>query len=477
MWKEKIKKLLAEIEPKRARMNALLKDAMDDGEREFTDDENEEFEGLATEVADLEKTLGRMQKADGSATTARPISGNSVDEGSRSRERRDTVPAEAKRTEEKGIGFARAVMLVTHARLKQLNPIELAKSRFPNMGRDAMGQLEATIKAQTAGATSTDSVWAGPLVQPTNLASEFVEFLRPRTIIGRFGTGTIPGLRPIPFNVQFPAQIQGGDGYWVGEGKPKPVTRFGFENVILRFTKAANIAVVSEELLRFSSPSAELVVRNALADALQARLDSDFINPSITLIADVRPASVTNGATNSAASGIDADAVRADIRTLITPFITANIGAGGIVLVMREAQALSLSLMRNSLGQREFPDITLTGGFLEGMPVITSQHVPQGIVAAVAAPEIYLADDGDISVDLSREASLEMATDPTNDINDGASPAVSVESAMVSMFQTNSVAIRAERMINFRRRRSAAVSYLTSVGWGNQDTSPPQAAI
>jgi len=37
----------------------------------------------------------------------------------------------------------------------------------------------------------------------------------------------------------------------------------------------------------------------------------------------------------------------------------------------------------------------------------------------------------------------------------------------VSMFQTNSVALRAERYINWQKRRAAAVAYITGVNWGN----------
>jgi len=134
---------------------------------------------------------------------------------------------------------------------------------------------------------------------------------------------------------------------------------------------------------------------------------------------------------------------------------------------------VALTLMRNALGVREFPEMSMTGGMLEGFPVLASQFMPAGIVAAVSADNIYLADDGGVSVDMSREASLEMADSSlTMDINNGASPPVSVETTLVSMFQTNSVAIRAERMINWKRRRPAAVYYLTATGWGST-TSPP----
>lgn len=477
MWKEKITQLEKLLGPKKARMNAIMKGAQEDSDRALDESETQEFDELLEEVKGLEGQLVRLRALDDSSQTpARPVSGRDAEDGSRSRGA--PMPAEPKRHEEKGVGFARAVMLHVYSRLKGVNPIELAKARYPNIRSDQRNALEAFFKAQVAGGTTTDPNWAAPLVYADNLTSEFVEFLRPMTIVGRFGQNGIPSLRAIPFNVRFPAQVTGGDGYWVGEGQPKPLTRFSFEEITLRWTKVANIAVVTEDLLRFSTPSAEIVVRNALAEALQARLDSDFINPAISLVADVRPASVTNGATTSASSGVDAAAVRADLKTLLGTFITANIATAGLVLIMRQAQALSLSLMRNDLGQREFPDITMNGGTLEGIPVIVSQYVPQGIVAAVAAPEVYLADDGGVAIDLSREASLEMAdVSLTNAVTDNASPPVSVESTLVSMFQTNSVAIRAERFINWRRRRTAAVAYLTAVGWGNADTSPPQPAI
>ncbi|MCM4661225.1 hypothetical protein MMR63_30140, partial [Escherichia coli] len=80
--------------------------------------------------------------------------------------------------------------------------------------------------------------------------------------------------------------------------------------------------------------------------------------------------------------------------------------------------------------------------------VIVSQYVGDQLVL-VNAPDIYLADDGGVAVDMSREASLEMQSEPTSD----SSTPSPVE--LVSMFQTGSVAIRAERWINWRRRRTA----------------------
>lgn len=59
----------------------------------------------------------------------------------------------------------------------------------------------------------------------------------------------------------------------------------------------AAIAVLTDELIRFSNPAADALVRNALAEAVIARLDTDFISPSKAEVANVSPASITNGIT------------------------------------------------------------------------------------------------------------------------------------------------------------------------------------
>jgi hypothetical protein len=78
----------------------------------------------------------------------------------------------------------------------------------------------------------------------------------------------------------------------------------------------------------------------------------------------------------------------------------------------------------------------------------------------VNASDIWMADDGAVTVDASREASLEMSDGPANN-----SGTPTQTNDMVSMFQTNSVALRAERFINWQRRRSAAVQVIDDVNY------------
>ncbi|MNP44953.1 Phage capsid family protein [compost metagenome] len=129
---------------------------------------------------------------------------------------------------------------------------------------------------------------------------------------------------------------------------------------------------------------------------------------------------------------------------------------------MSSVTALALSMMVNPLGQSEFPGITMNGGTFQGLPVITSQYLPAdssgGIVALINASDIYVADEGGIDLSMSTEASLQMDNEPDN-------PSTA-STVMVSLWQRNLVGFRAERTINWARRRTSAVSYLTGVSWG-----------
>jgi HK97 family phage major capsid protein len=346
-----------------------------------------------------------------------------------------------------GQEFARYVKTLAMARGNILQAEQIAKSQYPDSHR-----LQSVMKAAVASGTTTDPTWAGALVEYQTFTGDFIDFLRPQTILGRFGQGGIPALRSIPFNVKIRTQTSGGTGYWVGEGAGKPLTKFDFNNVELRWAKVANIAVLTDELVRMSTPSAELLVRDSLAAALIERLDVDFVDPAKAAVSNVSPASITNGVTAVAASGTDYDAFKVDAKTMMGNFIAANIPLNQGVWIMQSTQALAFSLMQNALGQAEFPGMTMNGGTLLGLPVIVSQYVPSGVIVLAAANEIYLADDGQVTIDASREATLEMDNAPTG-------------TATRSMFQHNEVALRAERYINWAKRRAAAVQVITGAAY------------
>lgn len=450
---EQIKGFEATRQSKTARMHELMELAAEDG-RTLDEAETEEYDTLEGEVKATDAHLKRLRDMEKmNMSKAAPVDDQS------GMQRR--IPATPKVTETlaKGIEFARFVMCLGAAKGDLATASAIAQKRFPHSER-----INIALKAAVEAGTTTDSTWALPLVEYNQFAGDFVEFLRPMTILGKFGQGGIPALRSIPFNVHIRGQTSGGSGYWTGQGAPKPLTKFDYNDAYLGYTKVANIAVLTEELMRFSNPSAEALVRDSLAGALIERLDTDFVDPDKAEVSNVSPASISNGVTPVVSSGTDADAIRVDVAAVMQKFIVANITPAAGVWIMSATTALNLSLMRNALGQKEFPDISMLGGSFEGLPVIVSEYTPSDssghFVILANASDIWLADDGNVVIDASREASLQMLDNPTNNSASGTA------TSMVSMFQTNSVAIRAERWINWKKRRAAAVAVLSGVNWG-----------
>ncbi len=88
------------------------------------------------------------------------------------------------------------------------------------------------------------------------MPNEFIELLRPVTILGR-----LTATQPIPFNTKIPHQTAGATAGWVGEGLSKPVSKLALDTVTVPWAKVAMICVITQELARLSTPSAELLVR------------------------------------------------------------------------------------------------------------------------------------------------------------------------------------------------------------------------
>ena len=269
----------------------------------------------------------------------------------------------------------------------------------------------------------------------------------------------------MPFKVKIPAQTSGGSAYWVGEGKPKPLTKFDFQSITLDFTKIANIAVLTDELVRFSNPSAEALVRDNLAEAIIVQTDKDFVDPANAGSAGVKPASITNGVTAVAASGTTQAALLADLKKLFNTFLAANQNPATAALIMTPTLAYAIGNIQTPLGTLAFPNIGMNGGELGGLPVIVSQNVPTvsagSYIIMVDTRSLLLADDGQVTIDVSYEASLQMDDSPTNASNPIAATSV------VSLWQTNSLGIRAERYINWVKARSTAVAYISGANYGN----------
>jgi HK97 family phage major capsid protein/HK97 family phage prohead protease len=401
--------------------------------------ETDEYDGLASEIKAIDAHLVRLHALEATTVAkATPITAGTAAEGST---QRGGIPIiSVKANVPQGTAFLR----YCHAKFagKGDTMKELA---FAEQWKDSTPEVALLLKAAVAPGTTTDATWAGPLAPIQPITNEFLALLRPATILGR-----IPGLMKVPFNVSVPAQTGGGTYNWVGQGAPKPVGKLAFATVTLGITKCAGIIVITEELARNSTPSAEEVIRRDMINGIAAFLDQQFIDPAAAAVAGVSPGSVTNGVTPITTAGTTPANARTDIQALANAMTVANIPTGGAVLVLSETNALAFTNALNPLGQPLFPGATQSGGTIMGYTAVASQAA--GTTVALIQPSAILyADDGGVTIDVSREASLQMDTALDN-------PPLAT-TLLTSLWQMNLVGLRAERFINWKKARAGVVQY------------------
>lgn len=437
----------ATIKAKHAQIGEIMTKSVANGHTPSDDDEAT-IKALETDIDRLEKNAQRLQKLIKSVETApnpTEIGGENPEQATASATG-EPIPQDAKSVKvesnlPKGVGFSLLVKASAIA----------TKSKGGITTREVLqgwNAPESVINAATQKAvigTTTETNFGKELVDYANLTGEFIELVRKKTVVDKIAAQ----MRQVPFNVKIPTQTAGGSVGWVGEGKMKPVGNPQFGSMTLGFAKLAGIVLLSDEMIRFSNPKADMLVRDDLVATVAQFIDEQFFNPEKAESAE-SPASVLNGVSEVTATGTTSDKVDADTNTLIGQMVDEGLTLEGAVWAMSETRAMQLSGMRDPLGRPFFEGMSLTGNrSFKGLPVYTSGNLTDKIVLIVPS-EILLADDGGVDFSVSGEATINMGTED--------------EPKLVNLFQNNLNAIRAERFIRWKKRNAKAVGYIKYTG-------------
>jgi len=448
---EQLAELREALGVKTARLNEI-KDAASTEKRAMTQDERTEFDQLLADVEALGDEIRLKQAEALTAGTAQPVSQQRSFEGAAgSRGPAFFVKRQDPDEKFKGENFTRIIIAKACGRLLDVSPVAIAQKRWGQ----THPKLVEFIKAAVAGGGTGGSEWGHELAQSdARFNGDFIEYLYSRTVFDR-----LP-LRSVPARVHIKGQDGAATGYWVGESKPIPASAMDFSSVELTPLKVAALAVISNELLLDSDPSAEMLVRDGLAEASAQRVDSTFLSTTAASNG-VSPAGILNGVAITGSAGTDADALRYDIKVLYDTFIAAK-NASGLAWVTTPSLAKAISLMRNAFGQVEFPGLTAQGGMLEGDMVVTGDNVGAGDLILLKPSDIWKIGDTGIQVSMSREAMIEQDNAPTG----ATDTPVAASAYMTSMFQAESTAFKVVRRINYAKRRTGAVAYIGAAEYG-----------
>jgi HK97 family phage major capsid protein len=442
-----LKETRAELQ---ARLQTLAQKSMDES-RSLNTGEQEEFDTVKQQIKALDSDIARFSDLETmQAKTASPVGGKSEQRSqSLAPSPLNTMQIKSQEKTEPGIGFARAARCLALAKQEGVSAQQVAKTLYPNDGK-LHDNLQ--IKTAVAAANTSTATYGGNLILDAGAAfADFAEYLRPRSILGQISSR----LRSLPFDTPVLVQGSGATAKWVGEGKAKPLTATSWTKTKLTPLKVAAIAAATKEQLARASIAADMLLRDELARAVGAAIDTTFVSDDAAVSAE-SPAGIRNGVSALTLTGDGTvSGVRCDIAQYMTELVGDNLSVSGAFWIMPETVAIHLSLQANEVGAPAFPGVTPTGGTLAGLPVFTSQYVPVdtngSVVMLVKGDEIFLGDEGGVQVSISDQASLQMDDAPSQN---STSPTAST---MVSLWQTNSVGFLVERFLNFQKRRASAV--------------------
>lgn len=438
-----LKQLLDAINAKNLEKQGVMTKALDAGTTP-NEEEEKQIEAIDAELETLQKNYDRMkamvEATEKAAATATPVAGQSAEEAMKSAQG-DPNPAtpkiEVASNLEKGIGFAlmvKASAVAAHSK-GQVTAIDVLKAW------NAPEQVQSALQQKAVIGTTTDPNFASALVDYQNLTGEFIELLRGKTVVDRLASR----MRQVPFNIKMPSQTGASAVNWVGETKTKPVTNPTFGSMTLSKSKIAGIVLLSDELVRFSNPKADTLVRDDLVKSTAEFIDDQFFDPD-KAESDDSPASVLNGVAATPSTGETAEAYEADLFALLKSLTDQGISISGATWVMSETRAAKLSMMRDALGRKYFEGMNLQGqSYLMTLPVEISAAAEDKI-ALVLPSEILLADDGSMDFSVSSEATINLGTDAAPN--------------WINLYQNNLMAIRGERFIRWKKRRAQAAGYI-----------------
>lgn len=417
------------------RMEALFKKASDEN-RDMTEVESAAYDELRDEVKGLDAQIKRAEEIQAlKGSTAQPVTLPTETETAAAPPK--TFP-QAKRQEEKGLGFARYAK---------------AMAATKGMLREAAHFAENTLKdPELAKALGASTMTAGGALVPDQYSSEVIELLRPASVISRMG----PRIVPMPGGTLTMPKLAGGSqASYVGENQNAGKTEPNFGQLRLTARKMAAVVPISNDLIRFSSPSADTLVRDDLVAAMAERGD-------LAMIRDAGAGNAPKGLRYWAPAGnvIPANAtvnlanVTADIGKAVLALKNANVKMmkpGWLMAPRSEEYLLSV---RDNNGKFAFRDEMLTGK-LRGYPYATTTQIPTNLGGGGDESEVYIADFVDVVIGEVEGIILDASTEAA--YHDG--------SNVVAAFSLDQTVIRAILQHDLGMRHDASVAVLTAVKW------------
>ena len=340
---------LPEIKEKRAAVVGEMRSMLTAADkRSLTADEQTKFDGLKSQITDLESQEARAEFLEAAERRALgQVAGS---------ESRDHASLESQ------VSISRILQAGMEGRSLSGAEAEYAQETERRTGRKAEGvfvPLAAFEKRGTVNTTTTGN----DLVGVDHRADQYIGPLRNALLARKLGVRVLSGLRG---NVTIPKHATGTSAGWVAEGGALTGSDMTFDSITLAPKHAGGITEMSRQLIQQSSPDIEQLIRDDLSFVLAQAIDSALIKGG----GANEPTGVL--ATSGIQTANLATLSWANVLAMLQKLDIANTSAANIVASMKVKSKLMSTL--KSAGIAGF---LMEGGKMADLPVYFSNQVAE----------------------------------------------------------------------------------------------------
>jgi HK97 family phage major capsid protein len=350
-----------------------------------------------------------------------------------------------------GMSFARVVRAMAAAKMHKIG----SEGVVDILRQWGDGDLADALKETQTKALAAGDATAGGFLVPTQFSSEVIELLRAQSVVRKLGARTVQ----MPTGtLKYPKLASGAAASYIGENVNISKSEETFGQLTLTFKKLAVLTPISNDLLRYSSPSADAIVRDDLVSAMATKEDSSFLRGSGT---DATPKGLLNWCVADqkiAADAVSLANVTDNLGQLVVKLKNADIPMISPGWIMAPRTEQSLATIQNANGVFAFRDEVIRGT-LWGWPIGVTTNVPITLDTTGAGnddeSEIYLVDFAQVIIGESQGLLVDSSQEAA--YHDG--------SNVQAAFSLDQTVVRAIAEHDLGMRHDKAVAMLTGVTW------------
>lgn len=312
---------------------------------------------------------------------------------------------------------------------------------------------------------STNPGSSGGFLVPEEYSREIIELLRPQNVVRRLGATVIPMTTGV---LNIPKITGGAIASYIGENQTIPANDMHFGQVKLQWKKLAAIVPISNDLIRYGTPEADMVVRDDLVAAVANAEERAFLYGGST----TEPRGLNNWARfggtviNSDYTNITYETVMSELSKAVLALKEGNARFLRPAWVMAPRTEMYLMTLTDTNGNFVFRSEMSTGKLL-GYPYAVTNNVlimsgltPDGTTQVDDYTQVFFVDFADTIIGESMRLAIDVSTDASFQAWDGS------QMTTINAFTNDQTLIRVIEENDFAMRHEKSVAVIDYVKWG-----------